>query len=47
MNDLLKIAEWIEQHKSDIVQEWIKNSDLIAIFKKIISVQRSFQQILL
>jgi len=34
MNNLLKIAEWIEQHKPIIVQEWIEDANIIAIFKK-------------
>jgi GGDEF domain-containing protein len=34
MENLLKIAEWIEQNKSIIVQEWIEDANIIAIFKK-------------
>jgi len=34
MNDLLKIAEWIEQKKLIIIHEWIENTNIIGIFKK-------------
>jgi len=34
MNNLFKIANWIEQNKSNIVQEWIEDANIIAIFKK-------------
>ena len=34
MNNLLKIAEWIEQNKHIIVQEWMEDANIITIFKK-------------
>ena len=34
MNNLFKIAEWVEQNKSVIVQDWIDDANIIAIFKK-------------
>jgi len=34
MDNLLKIAEWIEKNKPIIIHEWIEDANIITIFKK-------------